>query len=129
MEDQPCTTTTSASAPPGTQNQPQNYNDLLSKCGIDPNSTKDGAVLPVCVHKRVPTLVLTNYTQTRYARYLNDSKYIGAGVGSEEDWMVVVLTTKTPAGNFMSGAGLVADVSLGYCLVLLLLGSLVYLSA
>lgn len=85
--------------------------------------TKDGAILPVCVKDRVPTLVLTNYTQSSYAVYFNNSKYTGAGVGKEEDWTVVVLSTNTPAGTLASGA-VYANVCFIYNIVLLLVSLL-----
>ncbi|KAI8547922.1 hypothetical protein RHMOL_Rhmol07G0232900 [Rhododendron molle] len=96
LEDKPCIGNMGPiTAAPGSQPQVPNYPDLLKKCDIDPNTTKDGVILPVCVPNHVETLVLTNYTHTQYSKYLNNSKYTGAGVGSEDDWMVVVLTTKT----------------------------------
>ncbi|XAR52583.1 hypothetical protein NMG60_11020728 [Bertholletia excelsa] len=123
LEGQPCSTTgpiTSATA----NSRPQivNYPNLLDKCDIDVNSTQDGVILPVCVPKLVPTLVLTNYTRSDYAKYLNNSKYTGAGLGSEEDWMVVVLTTSTLTGNFVGAASWVDGVGLvSQSLVVLLL--------
>ncbi|KAF5739850.1 hypothetical protein HS088_TW12G01061 [Tripterygium wilfordii] len=106
LEDQPCSPTAS------TTPQLSSYRDQLSKCKIDPNTTTDAVVLPVCVRDLVPTLVLTNYTRTRYARYLNDSKYTRVGVGSEDDWMVVILTTDTPTGSFTNGAAAMAAAAL-----------------
>ncbi|KAG7649656.1 hypothetical protein AtNW77_Chr1g0054861 [Arabidopsis thaliana] len=105
LEDQPCTNHTTASTvtPGSVPPRLTNYQDILSECKIDPNTTRDGLILPVCIPNRIPTLALTNYTQTDYARYLNDSRYVGAGVGSEKEWMVVVLTTSTPGGSFTAG--------------------------
>ncbi|KAL9450513.1 hypothetical protein AB3S75_012280 [Citrus x aurantiifolia] len=125
LEDQPCT-----SINIGVKSPPlSNYNRLVKKCDIDINTTRDGVVLPVCVHDLVPTLVLTNYTHSSYAQYLNNSKFAGAGVGSEDDWMVVVLTTNTAAGSFASGAhqSVVSEIGWKRYVVCLLLGSLVYL--
>ncbi|XP_021771897.1 uncharacterized GPI-anchored protein At3g06035-like [Chenopodium quinoa] len=105
MKDHPCVATVPANAVPGgTGTQFLNYPKLLKKCKINPNTTANGIILPVCVSKLVPTLVLTNYTRTGFARYINDTKFTGAGVGSEDDWMVVVLTTSTPGGSFASNA-------------------------
>ncbi|KAF7805127.1 dentin sialophosphoprotein isoform X2 [Senna tora] len=78
-----------------------NFQKYVDKCGVDINSTTDGVILPACVAKLEPTILLSNYTHTdRYARYLNNSKYTGVGLGSEDDWMVLVLTTTTPTGAF-----------------------------
>ncbi|XP_073148114.1 uncharacterized GPI-anchored protein At3g06035-like [Henckelia pumila] len=76
------------------------YPNVLQKCNVDVNATREGMALPVCVPHRVPTLVLTNYTQSQNSRYLNDTKFTGAGVGTENDWTVLVLTTSTPGGSF-----------------------------
>lgn len=70
-------------------------------------------ILPVCMEDLAPSLVLANYTQTQYRRYLSDSNYTGARVGSEGDWMVVVLSTGSPAGSFARGHG--AYPSVGRC--------------
>ncbi|KAJ9131463.1 hypothetical protein P3X46_035119 [Hevea brasiliensis] len=116
-----------------------NYPDLLLYCGINVTHISDGAVLPVCVPKLVPTLVLAGYTQTRYANYINDLKFTGAGIASEDDWMVVILSTNTPEGSFtagshslistteghFAGANSLVKVDFGYCLVSFLLGMLV----
>ncbi|CAI0407980.1 unnamed protein product [Linum tenue] len=95
LEDQPCPAGRSIAVA-----QLSNYADSMDKCGIGMNNTREGVVLPVCVSKLVPTLVLTNYTQTQFARYINDTRFVGAGLGSEDDWMVVVLSTGTPGGSF-----------------------------
>ncbi|KAJ0014958.1 hypothetical protein Pint_19900 [Pistacia integerrima] len=124
LEDQPCSSNTTASTP-----QSANYNNNIRKCKIDPNTATDGVVLPVCVPKLVPTLVLTNYTHTPHARYLNNSKYTGVGVGSGDDWMVMVLSGNTVAGSFASEAtSLVSKMGLGHpSWMALLLGLLLYL--
>ncbi|KAJ6305856.1 hypothetical protein OIU78_021224 [Salix suchowensis] len=122
LEDEPCTSARAASPV-----QIDSYPDLLSKCGIDVNHTNEGVALPVCVPHLVPTLLLTNYTRTPYARFINASRFSGAGLGHEDDWMVVVLTTSTPRGDFAGATSLVSRVGLGHCLVTLFLGALVYL--
>ncbi|KAK9691874.1 hypothetical protein RND81_09G225900 [Saponaria officinalis] len=124
LEDRPCVATTAANAiPAGSGSNFINYPKLLKKCNIDPNTTTNGIILPVCVPKLVPTLVLTNYTHTGYARYINDSRFTGAGLGSEDDWIVVVLSTSTVGGSFAARAvGLV--VPFVSVLVALLLGIL-----
>ncbi|KAK3200292.1 hypothetical protein Dsin_023707 [Dipteronia sinensis] len=95
LENQPCSAASTIKA-----SQLANYNHFIDKCKIDVNSTTESAIMPVCVHKLVPTLVLTNYTHSpAYAKHLNNSKFTGAGVGSEDDWMVVILTGNTPAAS------------------------------
>ncbi|KAL6560545.1 hypothetical protein OROGR_004104 [Orobanche gracilis] len=80
------------------------YPDIIKKCKIDVNTTRDGMILPVCVPHRVATLVLTNYTNSPNSKYLNDSRFTGAGIGTEDDWTVLVLTTSTTRGSFASQA-------------------------
>lgn len=126
MEDQTCATlATGAKVVPASQTQIPDYQKFLKKCNIDPNTTSDGVILPVCVPDLVPTLLLTNYTHTSYSKYLNNSKFTGAGLGSEDDWMVVVLTTGTPTGSFSAAAAtlLIANVA---CLFSLVLGLSVF---
>ncbi|PHU10098.1 hypothetical protein BC332_21958 [Capsicum chinense] len=100
MEHQPCPR---GGITPAPVSQFAQYPKLLDKCDIDINTTIEGVILPVCVHDRVATLVITNYTQSQHARYLNNSKYTGAGVGTENGWTVLVLTTNTVGGSFASG--------------------------
>lgn len=61
-------------------------------------------MLPACVPNLDPTLVLSNYTQSQYSMSLNDTKYTGVGIGSEDNWIVVVLTTSTPEGGYSPGS-------------------------
>lgn len=56
--------------------------------------------MPACVPRLDPNLVLTNFTKTQYSLRLNDSKFTGMGIGKEDDWIVVVLTTSTPEGSY-----------------------------
>lgn len=105
LEDRQCPATGIVTVAPGSRPpQLDNYEDLVRKCKIDINSTQEGVILPVCVNKRVSPLVLTNYTQSQYATYVNSSKYTGAGIGKEDDWTVLVLTTNTLGGTFASAA-------------------------
>ncbi|KAL6968339.1 hypothetical protein U1Q18_034142 [Sarracenia purpurea var. burkii] len=127
FKNQPCSNTTGADTVPGTEPQFSNYPDLLAKCHLNITDTRDGAVMPVCVTNLLPNLVLTNYTETQYSQYLNESSYSGAGIGSKGDWIVVVLTTNTVGGSFTpatkNAAGLiVSSVGLVQKLVPLLLG-------
>ncbi|EPS61690.1 hypothetical protein M569_13106 [Genlisea aurea] len=81
-----------------------NHADALNKCKVNADTTGDAVVLPVCVPHRVATLVLTNYTTSFNTRYLNDSRFTGAGIGTDDDWTVLVLTTSTVAGSITSSA-------------------------
>jgi hypothetical protein len=57
------------------------------------------------------TVVLSNYTHSDiYAKFLNNSKYTGVGLGSEHDWMVLVLTTNTTTGTFAAATSLHVNV-------------------
>lgn len=128
FKNQPCTNTTGANTVPGTEPQFSNYPDLLNKCHLNVSNTRDGAVMPACVPGLVPSIVLTNFTHSLYSDNLNDSKYTGIGIGSEDNWIVVVLTTNTPEGSFVpetySGANLISKIGLIYCSMLLLVGNL-----
>ena len=69
-----------------------------------------------------------NYTITttsQYAKYLKDSNYAGIGIGSKDNWMVVVLSTNTSAGNFSRATSLIANFSMRNYLVALFIGFLV----
>ncbi|XP_076898144.1 putative GPI-anchored protein At3g06035 [Bidens hawaiensis] len=101
---QPCTNTTGSNTVPGTEPEFANYPDLLTKCHLNVTTTRDGVVLPACVPNLDSTLVLSNYTQSQYSKYLNDTSYTGVGIGSEDDWILVVLTTNTPEGGFSPGS-------------------------
>lgn len=82
-----------------------NLRKHIEKCDINITTTTDGVILPVCVPKLEPTIVLSNYTHSdRCAQFLNNSKYSGAGLGSEDDWMVLVLTTNTATGTFSASS-------------------------
>ncbi|XP_043724329.1 uncharacterized GPI-anchored protein At3g06035-like isoform X2 [Telopea speciosissima] len=118
----PCTNTTGANTVPGTETQLSNYPDLLAKCQLNTTNTKDGMIMPACVPDLVPSLVLSNYTDSQYSGYLNDSKYTGAGIGSEGNWIVVVLNTDTPAGSFESITSLAPKIGVIYPLLTLFLG-------
>ncbi|KAI3725594.1 hypothetical protein L1987_65385 [Smallanthus sonchifolius] len=104
FKNQPCTNTTGSNTVPGTEPDFANYPDLLNKCHLNVSTTRDGAVLPACIPNLDSTLVLSNYTRSQYSSYLNDTKYTGVGIGSEDDWIVVVLTTNTPEGGYSPGS-------------------------
>lgn len=122
IQDRPCPPAGNATFSPGIYPPLNNYPDLVKKCNIDINSTQDGVILPVCIPKRVATLVLTNYTQSPYSGYLNNSKYTGVGIGLEDDWTVLVLTTNTPGGSFSSAACFTCVFSLSYHILAAILG-------
>ncbi|GLT99761.1 hypothetical protein SLE2022_171790 [Rubroshorea leprosula] len=123
FKSQPCTNTTGADTVPGTEPQLSNYPNLLSKCNLNVSDTMDGAVMPACVPNLVSSLVLSNFTQSQYSENLNDTKYTGIGIGSEGNWIVVVLSTSTPKGSFATynAASLVSKIHPIYHLLLLLL--------
>ncbi|GAB4843438.1 hypothetical protein Ancab_013400 [Ancistrocladus abbreviatus] len=99
-KDQPCTNTTGANTVPGTENQFSNYPDFLSHCHLNVTNTRDGVIMPACVPNLVPSIVLSNFTESQYSGNLNDSKYTGAGIASDGNWIVVVLSTNTSSGDF-----------------------------
>lgn len=101
FKDQPCTNTTGANTIPGTENQLPNFPTLLEKCHLNVTNTRDGEIMPACVPNLVPSLVLSNYTQSAlYSGSLNNTKYTGIGIGSEKNWIVAILTTSTPEGGY-----------------------------
>ncbi|CAI0559903.1 unnamed protein product [Linum tenue] len=133
FEGQPCTNTSGSNTVPGTEPQLPNYPRLLDKCHLNVSNTRDGAVMPACIPNLDPTLVLSNFTLSQYSDSLNDTKYTGVGIGSEGNWMVVVLTTSTPEGSFVKAssdsvsAGLVTAASLVSPMLLLLVACLLLL--
>ncbi|KAL2458633.1 putative GPI-anchored protein [Forsythia ovata] len=100
FKNQPCTNSTGSNTVPGTEPRFSDFPRLLSKCHLNVTVTRDGQILPACVPDLVPSLVVSNFTKSQYSGYLNDTKYTGVGIGSENDWMVVILTTSTPEGSF-----------------------------
>ncbi|XP_028782188.1 uncharacterized GPI-anchored protein At3g06035-like isoform X1 [Neltuma alba] len=124
FKNQPCTNATGANTVPGTEPQFPNYPNLLAKCHLNVSDTRDGAVMPACVPGLDPSLVLTNFTKSLYSQNLNDTKYTGIGIGSDNDWIVVVLTTSTAEGSYAratsNGADMISKTGLMYCSMLLL---------
>ncbi|GAB2220143.1 hypothetical protein Droror1_Dr00007786 [Drosera rotundifolia] len=100
FKDLTCTNTSGPNTILGTEDQLPNYPQLLSHCHLNISNTRDGAIMPACVPNLVPGIVLTNFTESQYTLYLNDSKYTAAGVGSDGNWIVVVLSTNTSSGSF-----------------------------
>ncbi|KAH6768551.1 Glycoprotein membrane precursor GPI-anchored [Perilla frutescens var. frutescens] len=128
FKSQPCTNTTGANTVPGTEPLFSNFPNFLSKCHLNVTTTRDGQIMPACVPNLDPSLVLSNFTMSQYSGYLNDTKFSGIGIGSEDNWIVVVLTTSTPEGNYAPGtnkdngeAGRLSTIAIGP-LVLLVVG-------
>ncbi|KAJ6430493.1 hypothetical protein OIU84_021820 [Salix udensis] len=134
FKNQPCTNTTGSNTVPGTEPQFPNYPSLLATCHLNVSNTRDGAVMPACVPHLDPSLVLTNFTHTPYSDNLNDTRFTGAGVGSDGNWIVVVLTTSTAEGSYVTSktegsnynAANLTDKNIGliYHLLFLLIASL-----
>lgn len=103
FKNQPCTNSTGSNTVPGTEPQYSDYPNLLKKCHLNVTTTRDGQILPACVPNLDQALVLTNFTQSQYSAHLNDTKFTGIGIGSEKNWIVVVLTTNTPEGGYSPG--------------------------
>ncbi|KAJ8573732.1 hypothetical protein K7X08_010243 [Anisodus acutangulus] len=124
FKDQPCTHTTGVNTVPGTEPQFSDYPKLLSKCKLNATTTRDGMIMPACVPNLVADLVLSNYTKSQYSNYLNDTKFSGVGIGSDNNWVVVVLTTSNPEGSFTpdstSSANLVFQLGITHAVVLLM---------
>ncbi|KAM1745845.1 hypothetical protein ACFX11_012537 [Malus domestica] len=136
FKNQPCTNTTGSNTVPGTEPNFPDYPKLLAKCHLNVSNTREGVIMPACVPSLVPSLVLTNFTQSQYSGNLNDTKFTGIGIGSEENWIVAVLTTSTPEGSFVTAqsspdaqdsASSASKVSLVPYLLFLLMGFIFHL--
>ncbi|KAL0681306.1 hypothetical protein Bca4012_048153 [Brassica carinata] len=100
FKNRPCTNTTTSASVPGSEPQFPNYPNLLKNCHLNVTAMRDSVILPACVSNHDQSLVLTNFTKSEYLKNLNDSKFTGIGIGSDDNWIVVVLTTKTSEGSF-----------------------------
>ncbi|KAJ0033952.1 hypothetical protein Pint_24877 [Pistacia integerrima] len=127
FKNQPCTNSTGANTVSGSEPQLPNYPNLLAKCHLNISNTKGGNIMPACVPGLTPSLVLSNFTQSQYSESLNDTKYTGVGIGSEGNWIVVVLSTSTPDGSYVTynSASLLSKISFTYYLLFSLMGALV----
>ncbi|KAJ3684305.1 hypothetical protein LUZ61_013469 [Rhynchospora tenuis] len=96
LKGQPCTDSTGDD----TEAQVPNDPSFLSRCH-NATTTQDEEVILACVPGHAFDLVLTNFTKSQYNKYLNESKYVGAGIADGGDWVVVVLSTNIPAGNLI----------------------------
>ncbi|ESQ49445.1 hypothetical protein EUTSA_v10021555mg [Eutrema salsugineum] len=104
FKNKPCTNDTGSATVPGTEPQFANYPQILAKCHLNVSDTRDGSIMPACVPRLDSNLVLTNFTKSQYSMNLNDSKFTGMGIGKEDDWIVVVLTTNTPEGSYSTAS-------------------------
>lgn len=101
FKNRPCTNTTTSASVPGSEPQFPNYPKLLKKCHLNVTAMRDSVILPACVSNHDQSLVLTNFTNSDYLKNLNDSKFTGIGIGSDDNWIVVVLLTiNTSEGSF-----------------------------
>lgn len=104
---------------PGKNPTIPNFEKSVGKCKININTTKDGVIMPMCVPKLDQDDLFSNYTKnSHFTKYLNNSKYIIAGVGSEDDWMVLIISTNTTSGNFSSANSLLVGAWKGQWLLM-----------
>lgn len=103
----PCTNTSGTATVSGLE--PQLDESLLSKCKLQLVNVKDGFIGPTCVPAgtsaaNAPKLAANNITMSpAYTEYVNDTKFVSAGVGSVDNaWFVLVLATKDSGGNFVN---------------------------
>lgn len=120
LEDKKCEDFPGYYPVPGSNPRVPNFQENVKKCKININSTKDGVIMPVCVHKLDPDDLFSNYTKTsHFTKYLNNSKYTIAGVGSDDDWMVLIISTNTSSGDFSSATSLLPEAFMGHLLLLM----------
>nr|XP_023894745.1 uncharacterized GPI-anchored protein At5g19250-like [Quercus suber] len=124
LQNETCKNAFHFSSTPGTKPKVPKFDKFLDNCDINDNNTVDGVILPVCVPRLDPFLVFSKYTKSQYAKYLKDSNYTGVGIGSEDIWMVVILSTNTSTGSFSGAASLIANITMGNYTLALFLGLL-----
>ncbi|XP_057423196.1 uncharacterized GPI-anchored protein At5g19250-like [Lotus japonicus] len=113
---------------PGSYSKLPNFEKSVSKCKINLNTTSGGVVMPVCVPKLDPDYLFSNYTKSsRFNKYLNNSRYTIAGVGSEDNWMVLIISTDTASGDFSSATSLLSEAWTSHCMLLAFFSVLVVL--
>ncbi|CAN6840176.1 unnamed protein product [Brassica oleracea var. botrytis] len=100
FKNQPCTNTTGPASVPGSQPGFSEFPKFLTKCRLNITATRDGEIMPACVPNLDASLVLSNFTKSRYNKNLNDSKFTGIGIASDDNWIVVILTTNTTEGGY-----------------------------
>ncbi|RXI01866.1 hypothetical protein DVH24_015215 [Malus domestica] len=122
LEHRQCSSSQKYSIEPGNGPKFPKFDKLRRRCHIETNSTTAGIIWPVCVPDLDEDLVLNNYTRSHYAKYLKDSKYAGVGIGSEDDWVIVVLTTDAQSGSFASGAASLGAIGMIHYMAAVLVG-------
>lgn len=100
FKNQPCTNMTGPASVPGSQPGFTEFPKFLTKCRLNITATRDGEIMPACVPNLDASLVLSNFTKSRYNQNLNDSKFTGIGIASDDNWIVVILTTNTTEGGY-----------------------------
>ncbi|KAH7543086.1 uncharacterized GPI-anchored protein At5g19250 [Ziziphus jujuba] len=104
LKDEPCSRASDFFYQLGMVPRLPNYQQLFGKCNIKANTTKDAMMLPTCVPKLNKTLLIEDYTQSPYNKSLTNPSFTSIGVGSKDQWMVVLVTTNNSSGSFSSGS-------------------------
>ncbi|XP_022961525.1 uncharacterized GPI-anchored protein At3g06035-like isoform X2 [Cucurbita moschata] len=116
LRDEPCSSPDDFHKEINSENTLADFLKLLKKCHIAYNSTVDGIMLPACVPHLDPKSVADNYTKSHDVDYINSKNFTGAGVGTSDDWIVLVLSTNTSTGNFANGGSSSLVVARGGCI-------------
>lgn len=119
--DEPCSRAEDFENQPGMVPKLPDYKKLFKKCHININNTKDGIILPTCIPKVNESLVLADYTKSDYKYYLRSRHYTRIGIGSKDQWVVVVVTTPSPQGSF-NGTSAASVLGLLRCVIAFFLG-------
>ncbi|XP_042052649.1 uncharacterized GPI-anchored protein At3g06035-like [Salvia splendens] len=103
FQNQPCTNATNLNAT--ALSTIPTYTTIMTKCGLNANASNasvNSQILPTCVPNQ-QSLVISDFT-SRYVAYLNSTQFSAIGVGSEDDWLVVLLTNMTGTAINSNGA-------------------------
>ncbi|CAK9328366.1 unnamed protein product [Citrullus colocynthis] len=103
LRDEPCSSADNFNKEISSESKLADYPKLLKKCHVAYDSSVDGIILPACIPELEPVSVASNYTKSHDIEYINDRNYTGAGVGTFDNWVVLVLSTNTSTGNYASG--------------------------